>query len=256
VLAANVAKQAALHLPDPLRKAAAGALDAGLRGMGVDPVDKESTSYWEQPRFELPPAGCDGDSAANWAQFLLLLALLPAWPRLGRPARLALACSAAGALLFCAALKWQPWASRLHTPGFAFASVALGLGLAAWPPRLALAAALGMALAGLPMLLHMEERPLLSSHSVLSVPRWEQFFRGKERYRAPLEAALKEAESCRKIGIVVGNPVPEYLIWEGLKRQGKPFELRHLGTPGASARLEKADFKPCLLLGYEPRSLP
>jgi hypothetical protein len=252
LIAASALKQAALHLPGFSRDRAGAAIDKGLRALGQDPVDPRNTSYWSQPFFGLPPAGPNDSTAADWAQLLVFLALGLGFFALGRPARLAWLLAAAGFLLFCAMVKWQPWSSRLHTPAFAFASLAIGLGLAAWPRRLALAAAALMAAGGLPALLHLEERPVFSSHSVLSVPRWEQFFRGREALKARVEAALDGATSndCGDIALAGGGDNPEYLLWEGmrLRRGGRPFTIRSRGVGNASAAFELKDPAPCLSL--------
>ncbi len=157
LFASNVLRHTSQHLMSPWP----GWNAAWLRGverahaaLGVD-LDDRRTTLWI---LNFGPTYAPADETLAGAPLHLvfglplLLALAAGW-RAGddgtRVRWLALAVLG-GAVLFCAALKWQPWAPRLQLPLFALGIPACVLAVAArWPARAAgfAAAALGGAVA-------------------------------------------------------------------------------------------------------------
>jgi hypothetical protein len=81
--------------------------------------------------------------------------------------------------------------------------------------------------------------------------RWDQYFRRLDDMRPKVLAQLDKAQAspCRSIGLHAGVDDPEYLLWVGLKQQGRPFELRAVDTPVGSGGGNPPQFHPCLVLG-------
>ncbi len=150
--ASNVLRHASQHVMSPWT----GWNAAWLRGverahaaMGVD-VNDRRTTLWI---LNFGPTYAPADETLAGAPLHLalglplLLALAAGWRAGGDGARvrwLALAVLG-GAVLFCAALKWQPWAPRLQLPLFALGIPACVLAVvASWPTRAAGFAAIAL----------------------------------------------------------------------------------------------------------------
>lgn len=250
LVVAALLKQVALHAPAALglRDGAARGLDAALRGAGVDPVDPRTTSYWNQPRFGLPGGGPDDATAENWAVLLLFFAVALQGAFWRGPGRVPWLLALAGLVIFSALIKWQPWATRLHAPFFLLAALPVGVGLAGWRPVWAAFAALLLLLGGAPALLHLEQRPLFSSRSVISVPRWQQCFLGR---RPDLQARLMEAlkpvgQDCQAVALTDGGDNPDYLVWLLLRQQGSTARVLSRGVRNESAVFETQAPAACL----------
>jgi hypothetical protein len=285
VLLSNLARNAALELTGPSpgwNTAVERAVRSVHAALGISAEDPRST--WKGAEFHVParltgagPADADEalfsmlheDQAANPLHLLLALAaavLVVARPDLRRRPALVLylAGVAAGLLLFCAVLKWQPWNARLLLPLFLLAAPVAGSALSTvrsgkW------AAEMGAVLlvACVPWAVLNATRPLLGPESVLATPRLSQLFAGRPALGPPLEEAARAvaASGCRRIGLEIGPDDPEYLVWATLRAAGvRPERLEHVSVANRSAELSRhspfAGFAPCAIVELAPPGIP
>jgi hypothetical protein len=284
ILVSNLSRNLALHLAGPSdgwNRAVEAAVAAFHRLLSVGVDDPRST--WPGARFHVP-AGLaragrpeadeaiyamfhDGQ-AGNPAHLLLLCAagvLLVARRRAASsPLRAYLAAIAAGALLFCLVLRWQPWNSRLHLPLFLLGAPLTAAVLAnrpgsAWPRRLCLI----LLLCALPWTLVNAARPLVGDASVLATPRLAQYFAEVPEAMPPFLSAGRAASAgdCRAAGLEVRPDDPEYLLWVALEQASPgPWRIEHVGVSNRSAALLRrapfSGFDPCAVVVVSPRGGP
>lgn len=231
----NVLRNVASHLGAPRLQ------DTVRRAVELlSPVDvSDPATTWEGARFVVYWSFHEG-KAGNTLFVLVFLAAVIAVLAQGRlrrgPAAAWLAAALAGFLAYSLALKWQPWASRLHTPAFLVACVPVALAIGGLPRHARHAAAAILALAALPYLLVNQSRPLvpLWKPSVVSVPREEQYYFDRRRYRAPYTAAAEfvRASGEPEVGLLFDGDDYEYPLWRSIKRDfAGPPVLRHVGVP-------------------------
>ena len=253
-IASGVLRNAAIHLALP-SAGWNGGLESTVRrahaAIGADPEDPRTT--WRGSRFQVPPvppgaAPPDPDEmlflmlhegyATSPLHFLLAAAALALAAKSGRPALLyALACAAAF-LLFCAALKWQPWHARLHLPWFLLAAPAVGLLLSRTPALGRWAGAI-LLLGALPALLLSPTRPLLGPGNIFETPRTDQYFASRPDLKGPfLESAGRLPKRSCPVGLRIGPDDGEYLIHATLRAAGNPPRpLVHVDVRNVSAAL-------------------
>lgn len=138
----NAVRQASLHVVSPApawNNAVISAVRAVHRWLGID-VDDRRTTLWILT-FDAPYLPDDETIAGAPVHFLLglplLVALVCGWSAGGARERVRwLAFAAlAGAALFCACLKWQPWATRLEQPIFMLGIAAAVVAGETWARR-------------------------------------------------------------------------------------------------------------------------
>ncbi len=231
------------------------------RAMGFDPNDGRTTLAGPFPAYRVGPYLLHEDFVGNPLHFVAALVAGVIVRRRrgapGAPARLWAVLSAASALAFVIALKWQPWNSRLHLPLFVLACPLIGLAFEG-RRRLAAAWAAAFCLLAVPSLLLTWPRTLVGEGSVLTMPRVTQRFRNHPQLQPVYETAadLVRDMGCRRVGMVLDWDSPEYPLWPLLEaRLGRDVRLEHALVENASARLAPplAD-APCALIvvGREP----
>ena len=131
------------------------------------------------------------------------------------------------------------------------AALGLGLSLSRAPHRLQTAAVVLLVLAGLPSLFTLSARPFLGSQSVITTPRWEQYFVGRPGLQRRIDYLVGAAvsTSCTAIAFTGGGDSPEYLIHEGLRRQGHSARIFSQDVHNSSSYYERHDLRPCITLG-------
>jgi len=278
--ASNLSRNIALELTTPF-PAANRSIEKIVvsfhRLIGCDVNDPATT--WQGSEFRIPPAPLGGtpleadesvyslfheDTASNPAHAVLAfaaVAVVLAKPALrARRDLVALTgCLTFSLLLFCAALKWQPWHSRLHLPLFLIAAPFSGV---VWTSILSRRAHEWMAVlllaAALPWVCVNATRPLVGTESVLATGRAAQYFSVRPLLKGPYEAAARSiaTSGCSQIGLAIGPDTPEYLFWVLLAPK-KPAGLRleHVDVANVSRERERAfpPFSPCARVTVETR---
>ncbi len=245
-----------------------------LRGLGADPDDPTTT--WSGATFGVPDLSTHEDNAGNRVHLWLYGATLPIvlllcaaagrWPALARSGwRRTAAWAGLGLgafVLFSAALKWQPWNSRLQLPLFIlFAPVAARVVAAIpWRGASALAAA-GLLWAVLPWALSNKTRPvwpdatLTDVASVFRAERDDQYFVGRARQRRWVQRAAQciQQVRCEQIGLLAGDDDWEYPLWVMVGRGLKGRRIEHLEVRNVSAALARpnGDFAPCAIVALD-----
>ena len=163
-------------------------------------------------------------------------------------------------LLFCAAIRWQPWANRLLLPLLLLATPLVGWLLANAATRIRLG--LTCALVALAMLygLSSVRHPWIARHEAPSLSLRERtrdqlYFAEDElpsvgrKLRASYDELSRRAASdrCSRVGLISGDDEPEYLVWRALERAGGTPQIRNVAVTNASraARAEIPGVDTC-----------
>ena len=177
---------------------------------------------------------------------------------------------AAGFLLFCIVLKWQPWHSRLHLPLFLIGAPAVGAMLE-WLGNqwLAFGIAAILVVAALPWTFGNVSRPLappptaIVAHflhgtplppTIFSFDRTLQYFTNTaDLYPYFLNTALTiKAAGVRNVGLILGTDDMEYPLWALLKKvNGGVPRLEHIAVTNPSGKIPLRNFKPDLIVKFE-----
>ena len=121
--------------------------------------------------------------------------------------------------LFCMALKWQMWTSRLQLPLFLLAAPTIAIAVYRLTNgRTAVLGALVLLLgvsAWEPALKNLSKRLASSSQSIFSEPRIEHYFGASPNLASEYQAALQVAQSqgSDSIGLCLGADAIEYPLW-------------------------------------------
>ena len=213
--------------------------------LGLDPHDPSDTfpgSHYAAPLN----ANHETNAPNRWHLAILALCfLLMPWraPRLF----LYLCGLAAGFVLFCAYLKWQPYMARMLLPLFVLACPAVSI---VRPPILQLALVVLLLDTAKPYLLENWVRPLKGPNSILRTSRDDQYFNDlhlwniQGKYLAEVDAATKSG--CMVVGIDINELQLEYPFEVLLRERNPQVQFVHVNVNNASKKYEKADqVKPC-----------
>ncbi len=223
----------------------------GWLGLAID--DPETT--WPGVRFEPPRNANHEANAHNRWHLLILMACATAVGFAGRREWswycLALA---AGFVLFCFYLKWQPFLARLVLPLFVLGAPLAGvLGERIRPLFLQAALCLLLLNNARPFLFENWTRPLEGPRSLWKTSRSENYFNDMSQWNnraSYLESVrLTLASGCKQIGIDISRNTLEY-PYQALLRSADPsIRFVHTGVENASARYASIPaMKPCVIL--------
>ena len=256
-IASTTVRNVALHLGMP-SAALNSWLERAVRRahalLGVDADDPRVT--WFGERFVVPSWDPEEDYAGNPVHALLIIAaVVVAVVHARRRPMLAAYASALvlGWLLFSAALKWQPWHSRLQLPFFVAASpfVAVVFGRRSIA-RLGVTVVLLAAAA--PALLWNAHRPLVGPGSVWHHGRGNFYFVTADPDEIPAYHGAAEALQrlgCSDIGVDMrrGNNL-EYLFWVLTRPvRGAHGRIEHIDAE-ARRLAPGTDFTPCAIVAW------
>ncbi len=243
LIASNALRNAALHLslPSPAWNAALDRAERAAHGaLGVSPDDPRSTLWTPVLKFAVTWEPSAETVAGAPAHFVLIaLALLAVWwRREWRAWQWLAAVTAVMALLYCAALKWQPWGARLQLPGFVTGTLlvaALADALATARRRHVVAWTVGMLglLAWWPSH-ETSARPLWTVPTLGEVPRETNYYRYNPDFlaRDTALAAMVRTAAVREVALVAQHD-SAYPLMRRLQRE-VPV-LRFYGAPIAQS---------------------
>jgi 4-amino-4-deoxy-L-arabinose transferase-like glycosyltransferase len=233
----NIMRNVALHCWTPSEKInhlTEKLIAKVVRAAGADVNDPRTT--WHIEVFGIQNRPFQESHTGNTWHFLLLLLALGAVavkPDL-RGSLWAYALAISGAfVLFCAALRWQPWHSRLHIPLFVLSAVPVSMFLSHVKPRLV--APLGgcaLLLLAMPWALHNSRRSLLptSEFNVFRRSRTELLFAARKELLVPYVTAANEIKktSCAEVGMDFPPGNYEYPLLALLGADQGEMRVRHL----------------------------
>lgn len=187
--------------------------------LGLDPDD--SATSWTPYRVSANVN--DEDHAPNPLQTILAVgAITIAISRRGGPRNAYVLSLAASFLLFSAALKWQPWQTRLMLPWFVLSAPLVGVVIERFGRRSTVALIVITLVAGLPWVLFNRTRPLVpvggivtDAPSVLTGDHAEIMFAKQPELREPYRETVKAISEldCEVVGIDLGGDAWEFPLW-------------------------------------------
>ena len=281
VLASNLLRNTALHintLPSVDQQVEHLVVSAHSL-LSLDPSDERTTWTWTS--FSMSGLSLNEGSAGNLLHLCMACVALGALVAIPRQQRAKVArywakCIAAY-ILFCLALRWQPWNSRLHLPLFMLVAPATAIGVSRFRER-TLWPVIGLILVcSLPYLLFNPTRalwrlpddwlvrcPVLDGicpdRTLFENPRWKHYFYDQlvhDSYRDAVGFVVDSGETS--IGLFLEMNDYEYPYWALLSELGHhDVQLLHLGVDNISGTLYPQDrqMAPRLALVRHPVSSP
>jgi hypothetical protein len=197
----------------------------------------------------------DSFAASPWQVGLIGVAAMVGvvGARRNRVALLALGLASAGAVLFCALLRWQIWNSRLHLPLLLLFMPIVAAVLAPKMFRwLGCAIATGLFVFAIAIVINNRSRPIFDS-AWRAQPRAEQMlsFQCVQDYEPIRQIARRiVASDCRRVGLKLEESVdcPEYAFWVMLREAGFRGPIHHVLVEGPAGRLPGPAQKPDVII--------
>ncbi len=247
----NVIRNSALHLMTPSDAVNSGIYKAVLFMLG-DEIDNPLSTFPGQtfrPVFRIHE-----DFAGNTLHFLLIFSCVVFLPftRFRKTPLIIyyVAMVLLAALLFCAVLKWQPWAVRLHLPLFLLIAPVIAIFLGnIFPRKISIGISLILLLCSLPFLLCNFSRPLIpvQGYSVLKQPRLFMYFKNGLRFSVPYAQAVeKMAElKIKVLGLDLHEDDWEYPIWVLIREKfDKMPSIYHVNISNITKKLQNHEDLP------------
>ena len=165
-----------------------------------------------------------------------------------------------GTGLYCWILKWQPWASRLHTPLFALAAPLLAIGITSEKGSLrkyfGYVIILSMVLYSVPFALDNKTRSLISAEWK-NDDRMQLYFTNRPDLFNDYNTAMKflEEKNNEKVGLYLGSDDWEYPFWEFARRYenyGRSMTFRHIGVNNVSMTIGEDVQLPIYVIATKP----
>lgn len=260
VVFSNAVRNVALHMGTPFESVNRYSFRAIQAVLGDNLNEPASTMLTTS--FRVPAYSRHEDTAGNLLHGLLATLALIALP-FSRVPRRSIAYRYAGAVLlsalfYCLILRWQPWASRLHTPVFLLSApvvaAALG-GLGLLTRRTTILATVGLGIFAVPFTLFNQTRPFPGPPGTGAWSgdrRVESYFVNRrdvfDDYREAARIILDEG--AEDVGLCLGYDDYEYPLWVLVGREasrGSP-RLRHVGVPTTRRMNEEATLPPPALV--------
>jgi hypothetical protein len=219
--------------------------------LGLDPNDPSTTFLWSH--YE-PPRNANHETNApnRWHLAILALCFL-AMPWRSPRLFFYLCGLAAGFVLFCAYLKWQPYMARMFLPLFVLACPAV---IIIRPPILQLALVVLLLDTAKPYLLENWVRPLKGPHSILRSSREDQYFNDlhqwniQAKYIEEVDAAARSG--CPLIGIDINELQLEYPFEVLLRERNPRVQFVHVNVTNQSKKYERPDqSNPCRIVSFK-----
>ncbi len=260
-LFANVARNLGLHATLPIEEAnrqIEDALHTSFAWVGISDPDSDTT-YPRTRRFTSPGWSTHEDDAPNplhLVAFAIALAIsIWRWRDRATAELQAWFCVVAAGLLFCAALRWQPWHSRLHLPLFLLATAPAAVSWSGFRSA-SMPLAMVLAIAAVPALIANSPRSLVGADGIFSRSRAELYFANRRDLHADYAGAIAELDrrKCDDVGIVMHGNDWEYPLWA--LSNSPPRSFRHLcvANPTAVKAAGRDHAPPCavVVLQHQP----
>ncbi len=189
------------------------AIDVEHHLLGVDVNDPRTTLPGEV--FRASPYGINESSTGN-PLHLLLFTLTCGWVGLAALRRrdsLVIVYTlvvVAGYVVFCAAIKWQPWITRLDLPVFILAAPVAGLALSRVAgPRVTCILGLLFLLPTVQLLLRNPSHPLVFARNIFNLNREAEYFQNRSQIAEPyIELAdFLASQHCNSLGLAMGGTI-------------------------------------------------
>lgn len=198
------------------------------------------------------------DSSGNTAAavtFFLTVIVFVLWVRLFPVGVLIYLISLLSAfLLFCLAVKWQPWGNRLLLPLTVLAAPFMGFVLEKINPRTNAAIAVALIALSLPWVFNNTSRPIFSKdNSIFTKARGEQYFANSSGMYFSYQRAVEELQNsgCRNIGLKLTINGWEYPLWALRSApHNKNMRMEHISVDNVSKKLDYplGAFDPCAIV--------
>ncbi len=252
MIISNVVRNYALHLGTQSDAANDFLTESVTEILGSETENPDST-YLKIP-FSVQYSENE-DSAGNAVHVILLtICLLASFFYRGDQRKTIVIVSlsiAAGFLLFCSLLMWQPWASRLHLPLFLLGSVPIAVTLSRLNSRVTELSLLFCFVGCLLVLLLGQPRSIAVA---LTAQRSTQYFAAEPRIAAAYGEAAEffRQTNVEEIGINLAIDYEkskfddwEYPLWVLIVNEfGEKPRFRHIGVKNVSSRLTDASPPP------------
>jgi 4-amino-4-deoxy-L-arabinose transferase-like glycosyltransferase len=202
------------------------------------------------------PLSLHEDSTGNGLHTLLMFLTLPFIVRgIRNSARTQAICYLLALLgsivLFSLLLKWHPWITRLHTPGFVLAAPLVAVAMPWAQRRYVVSVVLTLlVIAATPWLVSNESRPLIGQWTIFGADRNALYFasnRGLLLYYDRVTDSIANAPACNNIAVYGDADAYEYPLWAILrkKRESMP-RIEHINIDNISRTIPLRDFTPCM----------
>ena len=274
-IAGNVLRSVALHLEMPsngINSRTTRVFQRLIAAIGVDPDDPkmiEQGNSGELYPFRVWRASRSEVLAGNFllfALFVFSLISLLVFRRSRQRDVTALALGAIGAfVLFCAAVRWQPYNGRFHLPVFMIGCAVISAVLVSRLPRVGVVLVATLALLGaLPYALSNEMRPLLGMRyfhglrgdrtpDIFSTTRERLYFGDQHLYLADSYVAVAHAvaaSGCRNVGLDAFVLHYEYPLLALLNAGtgGPTVRYIHVRNRSAAYELKSLSVSPCVVI--------
>ena len=254
----NIVRNGALHMGTPSSRVRRQLNQTVQAILGSRLNDPKTT--WAGASFEIPYTRHE-DAAGNLIHMLVIAFSAVSIPILwARRQHLQVAWYAVGVVmagvLFCWMLKWQPWASRLHTPLFAMAAPLMAI---------TMTSSAGMAgkhvgrLMVLLMILYSIRFVVANNSRDLESLRWshrgrnELYFESRKLLFPGYHDAVKivRESGVQTVGLYCSGDSYEYPFWALAQQTGKgeaPIAFKHVGVENRSAALGEEEFLPAYVI--------
>jgi len=252
-ITSNIIRNLALHVRTPwgaFNDWMRSNISAAHRLLDIDLNDSRTT--WPRTEFDIGGASFYEDTQGNGLHLLMIGVCVLLLPFLRRryPAGLLpyFFALCAGALLFSALLKWQPWHSRLHLPLFALFSPLIAVVLTSLS-RTGLATSLvggALLLNAIPWALCNKQKPLVTN-CFPGRTREELYFINREGMgKAYIGAAdfIHGRPDVSRIGLALGLNHWEYPLLPLLTSRGVAPRFEHVCVANKSRRIHTDKFVP------------
>ena len=256
----NMLRNGALHIGTPfdlINSYSFRAMQISLGDQLNDPKSTLGTTTISIPSFSLHE-----DYAGNLLHIILIVLAFLVLPLVRISNKRAVYCYAGslliGAVLYCALLKWHPWATRLHTPIFMLSApfiAAVLAGLHSFQKRLFVCVAIVLFAYSIPFLILNKTRSFVAlvNNSILSANEpYKSYFINRPELYADYSAAAKIImdEGAEEVGLCLGYDDYEYPLFVLVGRHaslGIP-RFRHVGVMDVSKMKENPHLPPPVMI--------